>query len=41
MVGVGNDGKRKDLLKKIRNTEDTFLTVERPTNPYQFIDAKT
>ena len=41
MIGIGNEGKRKDFLKKISNTEDTFLSVERPTNPYQFIDAKT
>ena len=41
MIGIGNEGKRKDFLKKISHTEDTFLSVERPTNPYQYIDAKT
>lgn len=41
MVGSGNESKRKDFLKKISNTEDTFLSMQRPTNPYEFIDVKT
>lgn len=41
LIGVGNDVKRKDFLKMISNTEETFLTMERHKNPYEFIDPKT
>lgn len=41
LIGVGNDVKRKEYLKKISNTEETFLTMERHKNPYEFIDPKT